>query len=190
MATKKTITQVLSDIQSKLIAPKGQTNKFGGYKYRSCEDILEGLKTLISDYGVSVTLEDDIVMVGNRIYVKATATLSYDNETKSATAFAREPESQKGMSEPQLTGSASSYARKYALNGLFAIDDTKDHDTMDNSSGGNSGLITDKQHQELRVLLQSKELDYQTVCANWNMKSLSELMQGTIPKFKDWAVSQ
>lgn len=190
MATKLTMVQVLSLIQSKLSAPKGQTNKFGGYQYRSCEDILEGLKSLIEEYGVSITLEDDIVMVGNRIYVKATATLYYEETSKSATAFAREPETQKGMSEPQLTGSASSYARKYALNGLFAIDDTKDHDTMDNSYNASNGLITDTQHQELRVLLQNKKLDYMTVCSNWNLKSLSELQSNSLVSFKDWVNEQ
>ena len=179
--------EALINIQRELKAPKNQNNAFGKYKYRSCEDILEALKPLLSTYDCTLVVSDDIVAVGNRIYVKATATIKNKDGQETATAFAREPEQQKGMSEPQLTGSASSYARKYALNGLFAIDDTKDHDTMDNSS---SGLITDKQHTELRVLLQNKGLDYQTVCASWNFKSLAELLQSTIPDFKTWVSSQ
>ncbi len=124
---------ILSKIQYELNAPKNQRNNFGKYNYRSCEDILEGLKKLMSKYNFSVTLSDEIVMVGDRIYVKATARIfiTIDGKTydESSTAFAREPKDQKGMNEAQITGSASSYARKYALNGLFAIDDNKDADT-------------------------------------------------------------
>lgn len=120
----------LVNIQAKLKAPKGQVNKFGGYKYRSCEDILEAVKPLLNENKCTLTVCDEIVMVGTRIYIKATATIRNEQgETEQTTAFAREPESKKGMDEPQVTGTASSYARKYALNGLFAIDDTKDADT-------------------------------------------------------------
>lgn len=115
----------LSEIQQKLKAPKGQENKFGGYKYRSCEDILEAVKPLLGD--ATLTLTDDIVEIGGRIYVKATATFTGE-DTHTTTAFAREAETKRGMDESQITGSASSYARKYALNGLFCIDDTKDAD--------------------------------------------------------------
>ena len=111
-------------------APKGQTNKFGGYRYRSAEDILEALKPLLGEWGCSLVIQDDMVEVGGRVYVKASANL-IDNETESVlstSAFAREAEVKKGMDDAQITGSASSYARKYALNGLFAIDDTKDQD--------------------------------------------------------------
>ncbi|QDP49767.1 MAG: putative essential recombination function protein [Prokaryotic dsDNA virus sp.] len=121
----------LNKVQSELKAPKGQTNKFGGYKYRSCEDILEAVKPLLGDSTLTIT--DDIVAVGDRIYVKATATFTdEDKQVISVSAFARESETKKGMDDSQITGSASSYARKYALNGLFLIDDTKDADTMDN----------------------------------------------------------
>ena len=123
---------ILQEIQSKLKAPKGQRNTFGGYNYRSCEDILEALKPVLAEYGAAVLLSDEIVQMGTRWYVKATATLKTENESISVTAFAREAENRKGMDESQITGSASSYARKYALNGLFGIDDTKDADTMDN----------------------------------------------------------
>jgi len=122
--------KILQSIQAELKAPKGQTNKFGGYKYRSAEDILEAVKPLLNKYNAYLTISDDIVEVGGRVYVKATATLheSHKGEIASTTAFAREAEVKKGMDDSQITGSASSYARKYALNGLLCIDDTKDAD--------------------------------------------------------------
>lgn len=119
----------LIEIQSKLNAPKGQYNAFGKYKYRSCEDILAAVKPILHETGCTLTISDDIAMVGSRIYIKAIATLTNgSNETVVTTAFAREEEQKKGMDGSQVTGAASSYARKYALNGLFAIDDTKDAD--------------------------------------------------------------
>lgn len=120
------LTERLADIQSKLNAPKNQFNKFGGYKYRSCEDILMALKPLMK--GLALTINDEMVAVGDRIYVKATATITDGETFLSATAYAREAETKKGMDESQITGSTSSYARKYALNGLFMIDDNKDAD--------------------------------------------------------------
>ena len=126
------IHEKLVAIQSDLKAPKGQTNSFGGYKYRSCEDILEAVKPLLKEQGLVLTIHDDVVEVGGRVYVKATATVQVGGEAIATTAFAREAETKKGMDEAQITGSASSYARKYALNGLFCIDDTKDADTRDN----------------------------------------------------------
>jgi len=119
---------MLSKIQSLVKAPKGQVNKFGNYKYRSCEDIVEAVKLVINPLGYYLTITDEIVSIGERIYVKATATLSNGEHTYTASAYAREEETKKGMDAAQITGSASSYARKYALNGLFAIDDTKDAD--------------------------------------------------------------
>ena len=129
----------LTKIQYELKAPKKQYNSFGKYNYRSCEDILDALKPLLNKYNASVIIADDILQIGTRFYVKATATF-IDNETgqqKMATALAREPESKKGMDESQITGTASSYARKYCLNGLFLIDDTKDADTDENRSRRN-----------------------------------------------------
>ena len=126
----KNIRQKLQGIQSSLKAPKGQTNKFGGYKYRSAEDILEAVKPLLSEWEVILTIIDEVVEIGGRVFVKTTACITdseHDNSV-ATTAYAREAESKKGMDEAQITGSASSYARKYALNGLFAIDDTKDAD--------------------------------------------------------------
>ena len=119
----------LTKIQTELKAPKGQFNSFGKYKYRNCEDILEALKPLLKETESCILLSDEVVMVGDRFYVKATVTLKGE-EQWSATAFAREATTKKGMDEAQITGSASSYARKYALNGLFAIDDTKDADNF------------------------------------------------------------
>ena len=128
-----TIHEKLSQIQSKLNAPKGQYNSFGKYNYRNCEDILQALKPILSEHKCHVSLSDEVVMVGNRFYIKATATITdSENNSFSTTAFAREAESKKGMDESQVTGSTSSYARKYALNGLFAIDDNKDADTLNN----------------------------------------------------------
>lgn len=117
-------------IQSKLKAPKSQFNRFGNYKYRKAEDILEAVKPLLAEQGCTLIITDDIVMVGNRIYVKATATIKNGKgETETTTGFAREEETKKGMDGSQITGASSSYARKYALNGLFAIDDNQDSDT-------------------------------------------------------------
>ena len=125
------IYEKLNKIQSELKAPKGQYNKFGKYSYRSCEDILEALKPHLLKYGCVVTLTDDMQLIGERYYLKTTATITDADSGKSVSnvALAREDKERAGMSESQITGTASSYARKYALNGLFLIDDTKDADT-------------------------------------------------------------
>lgn len=124
------IYEGLGVIQAKLKAPKNQTNSFGGYKYRSCEDILEAVKPILRDTGLVLTLTDRMVECGGRVYVEATAALYGNDDTSPiyVTAYAREEESKKGMDSSQVTGAASSYARKYALNGLFCIDDAKDSD--------------------------------------------------------------
>ena len=129
-----TIYEKLSAIQVKLNAPKKQYNSYGKYNYRSCEDILEGLKPHLEETKTAVTVNDEIVLIGERYYVKATATLHDCESDKSVsnTAYAREELTKKGMDASQITGSTSSYARKYALNGLFCIDDVKDADTRDN----------------------------------------------------------
>lgn len=125
----------LVTIQSTLKAPKNQYNSFGKYKYRSAESILEAVKPLLYQTNTTLTISDEVVEVGGRIYIKATATLTNDKrESVSTTAFAREEENIKGMSQSQVSGSCSSYARKYALNGLFAIDDTKDADALNTSA--------------------------------------------------------
>lgn len=130
----KNILKKLVTIQSKLKAPKGQYNSFGKYNYRSCEDILENARPLANENSCVIVLNDDIKEVAGRYYVEATATLfdADSGEEISAKAMAREPENKKGNDESQITGASSSYARKYALSALFALDDTKDADTMDN----------------------------------------------------------
>jgi hypothetical protein len=117
--------------QTELKAPKGQRNTFGNYDYRSAEDILEAVKPVLSENELVLTLEDEIVLIGDRYYVKATARIVDDAKTGSVwiSAYAREAEDKKGMNSAQITGATSSYARKYALNGLFAIDDSKDADS-------------------------------------------------------------
>ena len=135
-----TIREKLTKIQTELKAPKSQYNNFGKYKYRSLEDIMEALKPLLKEVGACLVVEDDIKIVGDRFYIVAKATL-YDADsegTVTAQALARESFSKKGMDDSQITGTASSYARKYCLNGLFAIDDTKDADSMDNSQDNRS----------------------------------------------------
>ena len=132
------IYKKLLNIQTELKAPKGQYNNFGKYSYRSCEDILEALKPLINKNSVALIVGDEIVQIGERYYIKATAKL-IDVETNEEiinTAYAREEESKKGMDGSQVTGASSSYARKYALNGFFGIDDNKDSDTT--NDGGNA----------------------------------------------------
>lgn len=125
------VYEKLMSIQSELKAPKGQRNSFGNYNYRSCEDILEAVKPLLAKHQAALTISDSIELIGARFYVKATAKLVdvVDGTMIENTAYARESESKKGMDDSQLTGATSSYARKYCLNGLFAIDDTKDADT-------------------------------------------------------------
>lgn len=127
----------LLKIQGALNVPKSNYNKFGGFNYRSCEDILEGLKPILAEHKAVVAITDEIVQIGERYYVKATAELidAENGSVVSTTAYAREEETKKGMDASQITGSASSYARKYALNGLFAIDDTRDADDPNNHEG-------------------------------------------------------
>lgn len=142
-----TIQEKLLNVQKELKANKTQYNEFGKYNYRSCEDILEAVKPLLASNGLTLTITDDISLVGNRYYVKATALLmsTFDGTVISVNAFAREDESKKGMDACQVTGAASSYARKYALNGLFCIDDAKDSDAT------NDGKKEEKKTEEKPV---------------------------------------
>lgn len=126
------VYEALGEIQHRLKAPKNQTNKFGGYNYRSAEDILEAVKPLAHEVGATVNCSDEVLMVGDRFYVVATAILTtYEGEQVAVQGWAREQDERKGMDASQVTGSASSYARKYALSGLFAIDDEKDADAQE-----------------------------------------------------------
>lgn len=125
MPEEMKLKEKLRKIQVELKAPKSNRNDFGKYNYRSCEDILEAVKPLLDKYDCTLSIKDDIVLIGDRYYIKAEATLSSGDESMTGTAFAREDESKKGMDASQVTGATSSYARKYALNGLFLIDDSK-----------------------------------------------------------------
>ena len=133
----------LINIQSELKAPKSQYNSFGKYQYRNAEDILEAVKPLLKKNNCHLTITDEIILIGDRYYVKATAEITNGTEVVVTSALAREEESKKGMDSAQLTGATSSYARKYALNGLFCIDDTKDSDY--NNQGDKGGQESAKQ---------------------------------------------
>lgn len=155
----------LITIQSELKAPKTQVNRFGGYKYRKAEDILEAVKPLLAKQKCTLIITDDIVMVGNRIYVKATATIKNEKgEFEQTTGWAREEETRKGMDGSQITGSSSSYARKYALNGLFAIDDNADSDTTNTGQQDNHHLAAQQtaqtQQQQSQTTAQPAQPQY------------------------------
>lgn len=161
----------LITIQSELKAPKTQVNNFGGYKYRKAEDILEAVKPLLAKQKCTLIITDDIVMVGNRIYVKATATIRNEKgEVEEATGWAREEETKKGMDASQITGASSSYARKYALNGLFAIDDNADYDTTNNGRQQESKQQTQTQQP---VPQQSSNAQFHTNDVNEGLGYLS-----------------
>lgn len=159
------INEKLLMIQNELKAPKNQFNKFGNYKYRSCEDILEGVKPICKKYKAVLTVSDEIVQIGDRYYVRALAKLSdtESDESVYSEAFARESLDKKGMDSSQVTGATSSYARKYALNGLFCIDDTKDFDTEEankqsQKNDNMANLI--KRYTELRRELEEVGCDF------------------------------
>lgn len=165
------IYKKLMGLQTELKAPKNQRNNFGNYNYRSCEDILEAVKPLLDKYKVALTIKDEVVLIGDRYYIKATSTLiDIDTgETVEASAFARESEDKRGMDASQLTGATSSYARKYSLNGLLCIDDNKDADST-NMHGKDtikvnmtpSGL-SEAQLKRLLAIAHSKGINKETV---------------------------
>ena len=161
----------ICSIQQRLKAPKGQMNKFGGYKYRSCEDILEAVKPILKDYSYSIHLTDAIEEVGGRIYVKATVWIQDSKSAivATATAYAREAADKKGMDDSQITGTASSYARKYALNGLLAIDDTKDADSNELHEQGETGRVNKEQKQDYLATIREQ-------IANLNHDGLRETL--------------
>ena len=155
----------LITIQSELKAPKTQVNRFGGYKYRKAEDILEAATPLLAKQKCTLIISDDIVMIGNRIYVKATATIKNEKgEFEETTGWAREEETKKGMDGSQITGASSSYARKYALNGLFAIDDNADSDTTNTGQEDNTHHLAAQQtaqtQQQSQATAQSAQPQY------------------------------
>lgn len=178
----------LNTIQQKLVAPKGQYNSFGKYYYRSCEDILEGVKSLLKETKTALTVTDELVLIGDRYYIKATATL-YDcdnGDSVSNSAYARESLDKKGMDESQITGACSSYARKYALNGLFCIDDVADADTRDNSDNTKTETATKKKSatksnidknliEEVVARCIADDVDIAKVCALYKVESKDNL---------------
>lgn len=182
------IYEKLLNVQIELKAPKNQFNKFGGFKYRSCEDILEALKPVLSKYKLAMIITDDIITVNNRNYVKATVKLfnTEKEEFIENSAIAREEESKKGMDGSQITGASSSYARKYALNGLFAIDDTKDSDSTNTYDGVEKKTQTkkvvdsetDKRNKAIEMIMKNtteEEGNYiDDLVFKYNKKSLNE----------------
>lgn len=182
MAEEKpiTVSAALIEIQSELKTPKSQFNKFGNYAYRSCEDILEAVKPLLKKHGCFIILTDEIWNVGNKNYVKATAKIQDAGGRSIETiAYAREPEEQKGMNDSQITGAASSYARKYALSGLLAIDDTKDADAATKTKKNPVEVITEAQMKQIAPYLE-KILALPTVEASNVFK---EEMKGKVKEF-------
>lgn len=164
-------------IQSELKAPKSQFNKFGGYKYRKAEDILEAVKPLLAKQKCTLIITDDVVLIGNRIYVKATATIKNEKgECETTNGWAREEESKKSMDGSQITGASSSYARKYALNGLFAIDDNADSDTTNDGQHQEAQQQTQAQHptaQAAQAVQQPATPQYHTNDLNEGLAYLS-----------------
>ena len=154
----------LSEVQFELKAPKGQFNKFGHYAYRSTEDILKAVKPLLQKFGDDLSLSDEPVLVGDWHYIKATATFTdKDGKQTTSTGFARESANKKGMDESQITGTASSYARKYALNGLFLIDDTKDADTSEYHQQNQQSAKTNRQRNNQQSVLIARKKAYTAV---------------------------
>jgi hypothetical protein len=172
------LTNKLASIQQKLKAPKGQINKFGGYKYRSCEDILEAVKPHLGD--LVLTISDDIVEVGGRVYVKATVSINSGSGSVSTTAFARESETKKGMDESQITGAASSYARKYALNGLFCIDDTNDADAI--TQHEKPSVIDESQLAVIYDLLDKTDSDIEKFCKAFHIEGVEAMLSSQFDK--------
>jgi hypothetical protein len=173
------IQEKLIDIQQKLKAPKGQFNSFGKYKYRSAEDILEAVKPLLGEFKVSLILSDEIVNLGTRYYIKATARLVDGQDFMEAYGYAREEETKKGMDGSQITGASSSYARKYALNGLLAIDDNKDSDSTNKHDSKDDAITTKiknaKTEKELGVIYSELTEEQQPIYVGELAKRKQEL---------------
>ena len=171
-----TLHNKLITIQSELKAPKNNINSFGKYKYRSCEDILEAVKPLLKEHNIALTISDEIVEKGGRIYVKAITSLR-DCETTipiETIGYAREAEFKKGMDEAQITGAASSYARKYALNGLFCIDDTKDSDATNDHKQCQT-ISKDLANNIINLIEKIYDLDNIKFCKAMKINAITEL---------------
>jgi hypothetical protein len=199
--------EALSKIQKEMKAPKSQFNAFGKYKYRSCEDILEAVKPFLN--GTVLYISDEMVLIGERYYIKATATLRNGDEAVSVTAYAREEVEKKGMDSSQITGAASSYARKYALNGLFLIDDTKDSDATNEHGkgagdekpkgsqveqlkgklGGNDAAdpyLTEAQAKDIMGQLRKAKIRGEAFLSHFKVSRLGELKESQLNEVYDW----
>ena len=188
----------LGKVQAELKAPKNRVNKFGGYNYRSCEDILEAVKPLLMQNGLLLTVSDEMTVVEGWHFVKATVTVTDGTDSVSVSASARESVEKKGMDASQITGTASSYARKYALNGLFLIDDVKDADTDEYknmqtaseasqkfSGGGDvKKTITQEDVNDLIALINRKGADSSRICKHYRVKSLGEMLVNQLEEVK------
>ncbi len=195
----------LMNIQSELKAPKGQYNRFGKYNYRSCEDILEAVKPVLAKHGCTLTISDSIMLIGDRFYVKATAMLGDTDSDKSisVSAYARESQDKKGMDASQVTGATSSYARKYALNGLFCIDDTKDAETDEHQQQQEKGgrkaepkqqkpaaLAKDELIDKVVALCDAKRIKVSDICMMSKVNSLEDLTVDRLEKAIEWIGAQ
>lgn len=202
--------EVLSKIQKEMKAPKSQFNAFGKYKYRSCEDILEAVKPFLN--GTVLYISDEMVLIGERYYLKATATLRNGDDAVSVTAYAREEVEKKGMDSSQITGAASSYARKYALNGLFLIDDTKDSDATNEHGkgagdekpkgsqveqlkgklGGNDTAdpyLTEAQAKDIMGQLRKAKIRGEALLSHFKVSRLGELRESQLNEVYDWILA-
>ena len=179
----------LQKIQSELNAPKDQYNSFAKFSYRSAESILESLKPILAQYEYSLVISDDMISLGERYYVKATVEL-FDESMKivaTASAFAREELSLKGQQSSQITGGTSSYARKYALNGLFLIDDNKDADTQDNSNHQQSeSKVNERDLKTINELMKVKNVDLTQILTHYKLQSISDLPHKSAANFIDY----
>ena len=179
------INEKLMRIQTQIKAPKNLYNSFGKYNYRNAEGICEAVKPFLEKENVSLILVDDMVAIGNRYYLKATARLldNENNESIEVSAFAREPEQKKGMDESQITGTASSYARKYALNGLFLLDDTKDADTDEYHNqtayqqANDKTTVTSEQVGKLKLEMIRTGATEQYICEYYKLNKLIDMTQ-------------
>ena len=189
MGSKKDVIEKLIKVQKQLKVPKNAFNKFGGYNYRSLETILEKAKPVCADEGLLLYCTDEIVTVGERVYVKATATVTDGESEHSVTAYAREAETKKGMDDSQITGTASSYARKYACNALFNLDDTKDADTNEYQgvTGGSTESVKDKKINKTEIkaitaTMERKGVDPSKVLGVYGLNSIEDM---TVEQFYD-----
>lgn len=182
--TELKLHERLLNVQHKLKAPKGQYNKFGNFNYRSAEDILEAVKPLNFENGLTLTISDEVKEVAGRIYVVAVATVTDGTDSISVQALAREPENRKGMDESQITGATSSYARKYALNGLYAIDDNKDSDNQNNDKNEQNKeddgskeliLLVSKYLEKLESMGVERKVVVDYICETYKVKQILEV---------------